>query len=148
MTRYLLCTHLSGYSKTPVRGSIGAAGLDVFSAYDYVISPGKRIKVLTDLAIDIPKGYYGRMAPRSGLSLTHCIDVGAGVVDSDYRGNVGIVLINNGESEFVVKRGDKIAQMILTKYMEDVIILEVLNLSVTERGDKGFGSTDAADGSI
>uniref|UniRef100_A0A8C0D690 Deoxyuridine 5'-triphosphate nucleotidohydrolase n=1 Tax=Balaenoptera musculus TaxID=9771 RepID=A0A8C0D690_BALMU len=89
---------------------------------------------------DIPSGCYGRVAPRSGLAAKHFIDVGAGVIDEDYRGNVGVVLFNFGKEKFEVKKGDRIAQLICEQifYPE---IEEVQVLDDTERGSGGFGST-------
>jgi dUTP pyrophosphatase len=124
-----------------VKGSEKAAGFDLTAAYDYVIpSKGKEL-VKTDLQVEIPEGCYGRVAPRSGLAIKNFIDVGAGVVDSDYRGNVGVVLFNFGEEKFFVHKGDRIAQLICEK-IEYAELEEVKNaLSITERGDEGFGST-------
>ncbi|AAL01696.1 dUTP pyrophosphatase [Spodoptera litura nucleopolyhedrovirus] len=93
---------LSEHAYEPTYGSDGAAGLDLKSAHDYIIKSNSRAVIKTDLAICIPKDCYARIAPRSGLSVKHSIDVGAGVIDHDYRGNVGIVLINNGEFNFVI----------------------------------------------
>lgn len=96
--------------------------------------------VPTDLSISCPVGTYGRIAPRSGLALKHGIDVGAGVVDADYRGPVGILLFNFGRESFQIKRGDRVAQLIL----EQVILAdveEVNDLEETIRGEGGFGST-------
>lgn len=89
----------------------------------------------------IPSGCYGRVAPRSGLAVKNFIDVGAGVVDSDYRGNVGVVLFNFSDEDFQVKKGDKVAQLICEKIEYPELIEEKENLTVTERGDAGFGST-------
>ena len=116
---------LSEFAKEPTRKSRSAAGYDLYSAYDYTILPNKRLEILTDVAVELPTNYYGRIAPRSSLSLKHCIDVGAGVIDRDYRGNVKVLLINNGEKEFFVKRGHRIAQLILTHYLEKVDFLQL-----------------------
>lgn len=96
--------------------------------------------MLTDIQIEIPFGCYGRVAPRSGLAAKNFIDIGAGVIDEDYRGNVGVVMFNHAEEEFEVKKGDRIAQLICEKiFYPD--IEEVSTLSTTERGTNGFGST-------
>ena len=100
--------------------------------------------VKTDLQVLIPEGCYGRVAPRSGLALKNFIDVGAGVVDSDYRGNVGIVLFNFDDQEFVVRRGDRVAQLICEKIAYPELEEEKENLVQTERGCNGFGSTGTA----
>lgn len=96
--------------------------------------------VKTDIQIALPSGCYGRVAPRSGLAAKHFIDVGAGVIDEDYRGNLGVVLFNFGKEKFEVKKGDRIAQLICERifYPE---IEEVQVLDDTERGAGGFGST-------
>lgn len=95
----------------------------------------------TDIAVKIPEGCYARIAPRSGLALSHSVDVGAGVVDPDYRGNVGVLLLNFGAKPFRVACGDRIAQMILEQaYTCDV--LETEELDETQRGEGGFGSTN------
>ncbi|KAG7483038.1 deoxyuridine 5' [Solea senegalensis] len=91
---------LSEHATTPTRGSTKAAGYDLYSAYDYTIAPMDKAIVKTDIQIAVPHGCYGRVAPRSGLAVKHFIDVGAGVVDEDYRGNVGVVLFNFGKETF------------------------------------------------
>eukprot|EP00355_Strombidium_rassoulzadegani_P009700 CAMPEP_0168619720 /NCGR_PEP_ID=MMETSP0449_2-20121227/6754_1 /TAXON_ID=1082188 /ORGANISM="Strombidium rassoulzadegani, Strain ras09" /LENGTH=88 /DNA_ID=CAMNT_0008660677 /DNA_START=119 /DNA_END=381 /DNA_ORIENTATION=- len=86
----------------------------------------------------VPEGNYGRMAPRSGLAAKHFIDVGAGVIDSDFRGEIKILLFNFGDQPFEVKAGDRVAQLIIEKYtITD--ILEVTDLEESVRGEKGFG---------
>ncbi|XP_008068153.2 deoxyuridine 5'-triphosphate nucleotidohydrolase, mitochondrial isoform X1 [Carlito syrichta] len=131
---------LSEHASAPTRGSARAAGYDLYSAYDYTIPPMEKALVKTDIQIALPSGCYGRVAPRSGLAAKHFIDVGAGVIDEDYRGNVGVVLFNFGKEEFEVKKGDRIAQLICERifYPE---IEEVQVLDDTERGAGGFGST-------
>jgi len=131
---------LSPNGRVPERASKGAAGYDIFSAVDSQIPARSKALVPTDIAISIPNGLYGRIAPRSGLAVKHSIDVGAGVIDSDYRGNIGIVLFNHSDSNFEIKKGDRIAQMIL----EPIAILPVIeseDLDDTARGSGGFGST-------
>lgn len=100
---------------------------------------GKGI-VKTDLSIAIPHGTYARIAPRSGLAVKSFIDTGAGVVDEDYRGAVGVVLFNHSDVEFKVKQGDRIAQLILERIMTPKVI-EVESLDETTRGAGGYGST-------
>eukprot|EP01031_Cornospumella_fuschlensis_P033825 gene33826-40926_t len=127
----------------PTRGSAFAAGFDLSSAYDVVVPRRGKAICKTDLAIAIPPNTYARIAPRSGLAVKNFIDVGAGVVDYDYRGNVGVVLFNHAEEDFVVKRGDRIAQLILERIcMAEVE--EVEELASTDRGAGGFGSTGVA----
>ena len=100
--------------------------------------------VKTDLSIACPPGTYARIAPRSGLAVKKGIDCGAGVVDADYRGNVGVVLFNFGTEDFVVEVGDRIAQLILEK-INMAPVVEVEELTETERGAGGFGSTGVKD---
>ncbi|KAF0880466.1 DUT protein, partial [Crocuta crocuta] len=131
---------LSEHATAPTKGSARAAGYDLYSAYDYTVPPMEKALVKTDIQIALPSGCYGRIAPRSGLAAKHFIDVGAGVIDEDYRGNVGVVLFNFGKEKFEVKKGDRIAQLICERifYPE---IEEVQVLDDTERGSGGFGST-------
>nr|XP_056721804.1 deoxyuridine 5'-triphosphate nucleotidohydrolase, mitochondrial [Euleptes europaea] len=131
---------LSENAFAPSRGSSRAAGYDLYSAYDCEIPPSGKAVVKTDIQISLPSGCYGRVAPRSGLAANHFIDVGAGVIDEDYRGNVGVVLFNFGKETFKVKRGDRIAQLICERiyYPE---LEEVQVLDDTDRGSGGFGST-------
>ena len=131
---------LSENAFTPIRGSKLAAGYDLCSAYDYTVtSKGKQL-CKTDIQIACPDGCYARVAPRSGLTHKHFIDVGAGVIDQDYRGNVGVILFNFSNSDFEVKRGDRIAQLILERiYLPD--LEELSSLTETDRGTGGFGST-------
>ncbi|XP_028640842.1 deoxyuridine 5'-triphosphate nucleotidohydrolase, mitochondrial [Grammomys surdaster] len=131
---------LSEHATAPTRGSARAAGYDLYSAYDYTISPMEKAIVKTDIQIAVPSGCYGRVAPRSGLAVKHFIDVGAGVIDEDYRGNVGVVLFNFGKEKFEVKKGDRIAQLICER-ISYPDLEEVQTLDDTERGSGGFGST-------
>lgn len=132
---------LSDFAKIPSRGSNFAAGYDLYAAEDTVISRFNRKLVKTDISISIPNGYYGRIAPRSGLAFKNGIDVMAGVIDSDYRGNIGVILFNtDNNNDFFVKQGDRIAQIIIEK-CETAIWEETNDLSNTDRNDGGFGST-------
>ncbi|XP_073320454.1 deoxyuridine 5'-triphosphate nucleotidohydrolase, mitochondrial isoform X1 [Pagrus major] len=131
---------LSEHATTPTRGSAKAAGYDLYSAYEYSIGPLDKAIVKTDIQIAVPHGCYGRVAPRSGLAAKNFIDVGAGVVDEDYRGNVGVVLFNFSKETFNVKKGDRVAQLVCERicYPE---LEEQETLDETERGAGGFGST-------
>lgn len=106
---------LSLNATSPIKASEHAAGYDLFSAYDYIVPPSGKVLALTDIQIAVPDGCYGRVAPRSGLAHKHFIDVGAGVIDRDYRGNVGVILFNFNTEPFIVKKGDRIAQLICEK---------------------------------
>lgn len=131
---------LTGQATTPTRGSSLAAGYDLYSAYDYSVPARGKVVAKTDIQIALPEGCYGRVAPRSGLAAKHFIDVGAGVIDQDYRGNVGVVLFNFGNADFAVKKGDRIAQLICERiYLPE--LEEVKALDDTDRGQGGFGST-------
>ncbi|XP_061885300.1 deoxyuridine 5'-triphosphate nucleotidohydrolase, mitochondrial isoform X2 [Entelurus aequoreus] len=131
---------LSEHATAPSRGSAKAAGYDMYSAYDYSIGPLDKAIVKTDIQIAVPHGCYGRVAPRSGLAAKHFIDVGAGVVDEDYRGNVGVVLFNFGKETFEVKKGDRVAQLVCERICYPDLV-EEKTLDDTERGAGGFGST-------
>lgn len=139
-SRFLQCVRLSPFAILPTRGSESAVGFDLYSAYSITVEPSSHAVVLTDLSFKFPLGCYGRIAPRSGLAIKHMIDVGGGVIDPDYRGNVGIVLFNFGKSPFYISRGDRVAQMICEKAEFPELQL-VSSLDCTNRGDSGFGST-------
>mmetsp|Transcript_20107 Transcript_20107/g.34628 ORF Transcript_20107/g.34628 Transcript_20107/m.34628 type:complete len:148 (-) Transcript_20107:487-930(-) len=124
----------------PSRGSKLAAGYDLSSAAECVVPAHGKLIVPTDLAVAIPEQHYGRVAPRSGLAVKHFIDVGAGVIDSDYRGPLGIVLFNHSANDFHVRRGDRVAQLILER-ISTPEVEEVENLDDTIRGSGGYGST-------
>lgn len=124
----------------PTRGSYGAVGYDIYGNMDCVIRSSERELVSTGITIVLPSGVYGRIAPRSGLAVKYGIQVGAGVIDPDYTGEVKVILFNHGEKDFEVKKGDRIAQLILetckTPPIEEIVIVEE-----TDRGSEGFGST-------
>lgn len=131
---------LSENATVPTRGSPMAAGADLYSA-ERVVVPARGQKIVkTDITIICPDGTYGRVAPRSGLAAKNSIDVGAGVIDADYRGNVGVILFNHSDTDFEVAIGDRIAQLILEKIVVP-IIAEVDSTDETARGANGFGST-------
>ena len=103
---------LCNNGKLPVTGSTGAAGYDLAAAQTAVVPANGKVLVKTGLSISMPTGCYGRIAPRSGLALKKFIDVGAGVVDEDYRRELGVVLFNFRDEDFYINMGDKIAQLI------------------------------------
>jgi dUTP pyrophosphatase len=124
----------------PERGSVLAAGLDVWSIEDVEIGPRQRVAARTGLAVAIPPGFYGRIAPRSGLAVKSGLDVLAGVVDSDYRGEVCCVLYNTSDEVIKLTAGSKICQLIV----EQIITPDAAwstELDDTARGAGGFGST-------
>jgi len=131
----------------PTRGSEWAAGYDLSSVEHKVLAPGERGVIKTGLAISCPYGTYGRVAPRSGLTVKFGIHVGAGVIDADYRGEVGVVLFNLGTKEFTIAPGDRIAQLVLEQIVM-VPVQEVTELETTVRGIGGFGSTGISSSSL
>jgi len=131
---------LTPTAQAPVRQSDQAAGYDLHLDEDLVLFPNERKLVSTGIAVAIPYGYYGRIAPRSSLAVKKYIDIGAGVVDSDYRGEVKVLMIYSGKERLSLERGDRIAQLILEKITLPEIEI-VSTLDSTERGAGGFGST-------
>jgi dUTP pyrophosphatase len=131
-------------AKMPVRATPGDAGADLCALEKGALLPGERTLVDTGLSMEIPVGYYGRIAPRSGLAVKYGIDVMAGVLDSTYRGPVKVCLVNlsNGATarDFRWEAGDRIAQLIIEKCALPTFE-EVIELSTTIRGAGGFGST-------
>ncbi len=125
----------------PKRGSALSAGLDICAIEDVEIQPKQRALARTGFAVAIPPGFYGRVAPRSGLAVKQGLDVLAGVIDSDYRGELCCVLYNTGDETIHLPAGSKICQLIL----EQIVTPEatwVNDLDATARGAGGFGSTD------
>ncbi|KAL9246995.1 hypothetical protein vseg_020470 [Gypsophila vaccaria] len=137
---FLKVKKLSDKAVVPSRGSHLAAGYDLSSAVETKVPARGKALVATDLSIAVPEGTYARVAPRSGLTWKHSIDVGAGVIDADYRGPVGVILFNHSDVDFEVKVGDRIAQLIIEKIMTPEVF-EVEDLDSTVRGAGGFGST-------
>lgn len=125
----------------PEYATSGSAGLDIRSAEDAVIEPGKWKAVKTGIAVEIPPGYEAQLRPRSGLALSGITVLNTpGTIDSDYRGEVKVILINFLDEPLNIRTGDRIAQMVIAK-VERVEVEEVKELSKTERGEGGFGST-------
>jgi dUTP pyrophosphatase len=143
MSCQLLFKKLSANAKAPIKSTAVSAGFDIFSAEDCTLYYDDRRLIRTDIKICLPKGCYGRIAPRSGLAVK-AIDVSAGVIDPDYRGNIHVLLVNNGRIDFPIRKGQKIAQLILEKYVQEVEVIETADddkLGSTERNEDGFGST-------
>jgi dUTP diphosphatase len=131
---------LSVGARLPSHVTDWAAGADLCCAEDFTIQPGERRLVPSGIAIEIPAGYYGRVAPRSGLAVRHGIDTLAGIIDSDYRGELKVALINLGDQAVSFAAGERIAQLIIERAARcDYIWSEAL--SETERAGGGFGST-------
>lgn len=136
----LLVKKLSDSAIVPQRATQNSIGYDLYSNETMKVKAGGRALIRTGIAVKTPDGTYGRIAPRSGLALKHGIDVGAGVIDPDYTGEVGVILFNFGDCDFSISHGDRIAQLILEK-AEIVSLQLVENLDNTNRGDRGFGSS-------
>jgi len=121
---------------------VGASGLDLRAAVEWelCLHPGEIRLVPTGLAISLPAGYEAQIRPRSGLALKQGVGMvnSPGTIDSDYRGEIGLILINWGKTPFVIKRGDRIAQMVVTR-VSRAEVLEVDGLETTARGEEGFG---------
>jgi dUTP pyrophosphatase len=128
----------------PVRSRAQAAGLDLHSVEELQIQPHQRAAVKTGLSVAIPQNTYGRIAPRSGLAAKSGIDVLAGVIDSDYRGELICVLINHDDRPFTIARGDRIAQLIIEQILTPIPEWTT-ELDPTVRNNQGFGSTGIKD---
>jgi dUTP pyrophosphatase len=145
----LFFTKLSVSARVPEKKSSGAAGYDIYSLHGGTILPSKQDLVPTGIAMVLPQGCYGRIAPRSGLSLRG-IHVGAGVIDADYRGEIKVILYNFSDTPFHFHPGERIAQLILEKIYTDetcvVISKETFEKehTNTSRGSGGFGSTGSS----
>ncbi|AAY84050.1 dUTPase [Chrysodeixis chalcites nucleopolyhedrovirus] len=124
----------------PQRATLGSAGYDLYTPTDVCLKPQKWTVVDIGIAIQLPPKRYGRIAERSGLATKHGIGIQAGIIDTDYRGPVGVCLINRSKKEYNFKKGDKIAQMIIESYHTPNVIM-VDELDDTDRGSGGFGST-------
>jgi dUTP pyrophosphatase len=133
----------------PAYATAGAAGMDVVAAESITLKPGMRHAVATGFAMAIPEGYEVQVRPRSGLALKHgitCLNT-PGTIDSDYRGEVKIILINLGSDDFAMTRGDRIAQLVVAP-VQRASLSEVTELDDTERGSGGFGSTGGVAASL
>ncbi|PZO63012.1 MAG: dUTP diphosphatase [Pelagerythrobacter marensis] len=126
----------------PHYATAGSAGMDVLAAEEVTLAPGARHAVATGFALAIPQGYEIQVRPRSGLALKHGLSVpnAPGTIDADYRGEVKIILINHGAEPFAIRRGERIAQLVLAPVVQAAWV-EVAELDDTARGDGGFGST-------
>lgn len=126
----------------PSYETAGASGADLKSKEDGILKPGERRLVKTGVFIELPAGYEAQVRPRSGLALKHGITMlnSPGTIDSDYRGEIGVIMINHGSEPFVYKKGDRIAQLVISKYSR-VEFKNTLSLTETVRGAGGFGHT-------
>jgi len=144
MYREILQINVKKFSENaiiPTQGTNFAAGYDLYAAEDALVVCGSRKLIKTNISMEITPGYYGRIAPRSGLAYKSGIDVLAGVIDSDYRGDIGVILYNTDKNiDFTVKKGDRIAQIIF-EACYTATLNNVDNLDNTLRQAGGFGST-------
>ncbi|MDQ6997857.1 MAG: dUTP diphosphatase [Mariprofundus sp.] len=128
----------------PFYATTHAAGADLRAAIDedVIIEPGQHVLIKTGFAMALPDNFEAQIRPRSGLALKHAITVlnAPGTIDADYRGEIGIILINHGDLPFTVQRGDRIAQMVIAPFVQ-ADFMAVGTLSETERGEGGFGSS-------
>jgi len=132
---------LSENAKIPSQGTSMSAGYDLYAAEEGLVPRHSRKLIKTNVSMSIPMNHYGRVAPRSGLAYKNGIDVLAGVIDSDYRGDIGVVLYNTDkDSDFNVKIGDKIAQIIIEP-CSSVNFMKTQILSNSNRGESGYGHT-------
>jgi len=131
---------VSGEGQLPAYASAGAAGADLRASLDVTLAPGAQAVVATGVHVEIPPGHVGLIWPRSGLAVRHGLDTLAGVIDSDYRGEVRVVLVNHGPEAVTLARGDRIAQLLVQR-VERAVFTRVDNLVESDRGPGGFGST-------
>lgn len=131
---------VAGPGTLPRYGSDAAAGADLHASEALTIPPGERAAVPTAIHVELPPGHVGLVWPRSGLALRHGIDTLAGVIDSDYRGEVRVVLVNHGREPFHIEPGDRVAQLLVQRVERAVFVADD-GLTATARGAGGFGST-------
>lgn len=136
-----VCRVAGGF--TPSYAYPGDAGADLCSSTDTVIPAREKMLVSTGIRMALPEGHVGLIWPRSGMAVKYGIDCGAGVIDSQYRGEVKVLLFNHSDGEYFIKQGDRIAQLLIQK-VETVEFLPVDDLDATDRAEAGFGSTGPA----
>ena len=127
-------------AKLPQRAHLHDAGIDIFSLERMIVSPGKRVAIRTGISIEIPEGYAGLVWDKRGIAIKEGLTTIGGVIDSTYRGELLIGIVNIGTTEYVFEKGHKVAQLLIQK-IELVDIIEAESLSDTARGESGFGST-------
>jgi len=136
----LFVKKIDSHAIVPSRATEGSVGYDLYSTIDTFIRPGETGIISTGIAVKVPSGTYGRIAPRSGLAAKSGIDVFGGVIDRDYTGEVKVILFNSSADDFIVKTHERVAQLIIEKN-ETPDVAVVLTIEDTVRGDGGFGST-------
>ncbi len=127
-------------AKLPIYATLHDAGMDLYSSKTIILSPGQRVTVPTGIAVAIPKGYVGLIWDKSGIAFVGGLKTLGGVIDSGYRGEIGVIIQNLSSDEYTIQEGKKIAQMLVQK-IEQKEIIEVDSLDETDRGSGGFGST-------
>ena len=125
---------------TPTKANESDAGFDLYASHGAILEKHTHKLIKTGISMAIPKGYVGLIWPRSGMAYKHGIDVFAGVIDSGYRGDIGVILYNSQYNDYKVEKGDRIAQLVLQK-VENFELVEVSDLNKTDREEGGFGST-------
>jgi dUTP pyrophosphatase len=143
---YIQIKLINGASDVWHKGSVGAAGFDIQSNEAVILEPNERVAISTGVCLSIHEGYFGHIMPRSGLAFKYGIDILAGVIDSDYRGEIKVILINHGKESFGVKRGDRIAQIVFMKCenLFEFKVVDTLETSIRQFGcfgSTGFGQT-------
>src|SRR6266581_3858394 len=136
----ILYKKLSDNAVTPNKASEGSVGFDLYSPIDVTITANSKKLIYIDLAFQFPKFTYGRLESRSGLALNHFIIVVGGIIDNDYRSNIGVILYNLSSVEYHVNKHDRIAQIIIQSYISPEL-MQTNTIEETARGGKGFGSS-------
>jgi dUTP pyrophosphatase len=139
--KYLRIHKLDPNAILPTKAHPEDAGWDLYALRDITLPPGQSTVIPTGIAMEIPTGYYGRVADRSSLAVKYNLTCGAGVIDANYRGEIGVVLFNLGREAYNVSQGDRVAQLIITAINTSSSFLVVDTLSETTRGAGKFGST-------
>jgi dUTP pyrophosphatase len=132
---------LNGSSKLPTQSRISDAGWDLYSDSYYLIKPNTHLLITTGISIQFPKGYWGQIEGRSGMAAKYGIFPIAGIIDSDYRGEIGIILVNSTKDSYTVNCGDRVAQLVLRQQIESQVELVEKFTGDTSRGEDGFGSS-------
>ena len=136
----LKIVRLSSNATIPSKPYEDSAGFDLFAAHDCIVNSNDKALILTDIKISLPDDSYGRIAPRSGLALHNFLQVGGGVIDRNFRGNLGVIIFNHGSTDYKIKHKDRIAQLIIEKIFYPKLV-EVDHLDHSDRNCNSFGSS-------
>jgi len=131
---------LHNYATEPTRATDGSAGFDLYATDNHMVWPGARVKIPTGVKMAIPDGYAGFVWPRSGMAVRHGFDILAGLIDSDYRGEVMVAAINHGDQPIEIRRGDRVAQIVFSPVLIRAEVVDAID-NESQRGAGGFGST-------